>query len=349
MSRAVWLTWKMHRFEVIAGVLLIGLLAISAWIMTGHITSLGLSDACWPRDADGNYATNACDSLMNDFYSITSSEGGFVRIGLALVAPIVGLILGVPIVARELELRTTSFAWSLQASRSHWLASRALPMLLVAMVAFVVLGIMGSMFFDTLAVGRQGAALTEVASGGAALVARGLMAVGVALLVGALTGRTMPAFIIAAIVVVAWSVMGVTMIQAQLSHGWAVWTPSNDDSWQTGQLGYIAYVDHGNFDTTKPGEDGQPGARFDFDTLDREAIATCGNAPDDDSGESAEFRAWADCADPIYQRGNDAGWNLTVPASRYGDYVAVDTLASLLVGGLAILLTFPVVARRRPS
>jgi hypothetical protein len=29
--------------------------------------------------------------------------------------------------------------------------------------------------------------------------------------------------------------------------------------------------------------------------------------------------------------------------------MTVDTLASLLVGGLAILLTFPVVARRRPG
>ena len=76
MGRSVWLTWKIHRFEVAAVVALIGLLAASAWIVTNHITGLGLSGACWPRDEDGNYATAVCDDLMNRFYNVTGGEGG---------------------------------------------------------------------------------------------------------------------------------------------------------------------------------------------------------------------------------------------------------------------------------
>ena len=349
MGRATWLTWKMHRFEVVAVVVLLGLLIASAWVVTAHITGLGLSDACWPRTEDGNYATTACDDLMNRFYGITGGEGSFVRIGLALVAPIAGLILGVPVVARELELRTTSLAWSLQGVRRRWLAARATPMLLVGLVAFLVLGAVGTMFFDALARGSQSQALTEVASSGLALVARGLLAFGVALLVGAVVGRTMPAFIVAAIAVVLWSAVGVAFIQGELSKQFAVWVSQNDQGWREGVPSALAYIDGGQFDTTKPGVDGEPGARFDYDEVDRQVRVACGEAPNDDTGETPAYQAWAACSDPYYQRANNAGWDKEVPAARFGDYVTLDTLASLLVGGLAILLTFPVVARRRPS
>ncbi len=349
MGRATWLTWKMHRFEVVAVVGLLGLLAMSAWIVTGHITGLGLSGACWPRTEDGNYATAACDDLMNRFYGITGGEGSFVRIGLALVAPIAGLILGVPIVARELELRTTALAWSLEGIRWRWLLARAIPMLLVGSIGLLVLGAAGSLFFDALARGSQSQALTEVASNGLALVARGLLAFGIALLVGAIVGRTMPAFIVAGIAVVLWSAVGVSAIQGELSQRFAVWMAQDDPGWRAGVPIALAYTEGGQFDTTKPGVNGEPGARFDPDAVDRQVVATCGVAPDDDTGETPAYRAWAACSDPYYQRVNDASWEKVVPASRFGDYAAIDTLASLLGGGLAILLVFPVVARRRAS
>ncbi len=349
MATSTWLTWKMNRFEIVAVVALLGLLIASAWIVTGHITGLGLSDACWPRTEDGNYATAACDDLMNRFYSITSGEGSLVRIGLALVAPIAGLILGVPVVARELELRTTALAWSLQGTRRRWLAARTIPMLLVGLVAFLILGAVGSLFFGALARGSQSQALTEVASDGLALVARALSAFGVALLMGAMVGRTMPAFIVAAVVVPLWSVVGVGAIQGELSKQFAVWVSQDDESWRDGVPGPLAYVGGGQFDTTKPGVDGEPGARFDYDDVDRQVMAACGQAPNDDTGETPAYQAWAACSDPYYQRVIHAQWDKEVPAARYGDYATVDTLASLLVGGLAILLTFPIVTRRRPS
>jgi len=38
-----------------------------------------------------------------------------------------------------------------------------------------------------------------------------------------------------------------------------------------------------------------------------------------------------------------------VPASTHGDFQLVEMLLGLTIGGMAILLTFPVVAGRRPS
>ncbi|MCY7417083.1 MAG: hypothetical protein LH650_01055 [Chloroflexi bacterium] len=348
MGRTVWLTWKMHRFEVIAVVALMALFAVSACIVTSHINGIGLSGACWPRTEDGNYATPGCDQLMNQYWMIRGSEGTWIRIGLAVLAPLVGLIVGVPLVARELELRTTALAWSLQGVRWRWLLSRLLPMTLIALGGLVLLGIAGSAFFDSLRTARDEPALTEVASSGVALVARGLMALAIAVLVGAIVGRTMPAFIVAAVVVVVVSAVGVGLIQSELSRQFAVWIPMNLGSWKDGE-NPLAYLDSGLFDSTKPGVDGQPGVPYTYDDLSLEIDSTCGPSPVDDTGDSPATLAYNACVDPIVNRGNDDEWSRAVPASRYGDYVAADIALSLLIGGLAVLLTFPIVTRRRPS
>jgi hypothetical protein len=348
-GRTVWLTWKMHRFEVIAVVVLMAVFAVSAVVVTSHINGVGLSAACWPRTEDGNYATTACDRLMEQYWILRGSEGTWVRVGLVVLAPLVGLIVGVPVVGRELELRTTALAWSLQGIRWRWLLSRLLPMTLVAFAGFVVLGIAGSAFFDSLRAGRDEPALTEVASSGVALVARGLMALAIAVLAGAIVGRTMPAFIVAAVTVAIVSALGVGFVQGELSRQFAVWRPNNDESWRLGESGPIAYLDGGDFDVSKPGVDGEPGARFDWDALEREVEAACGAPPEDDTGEAPETLAWNSCSEPFYRQTNDIYWNRVVPAARFSDYVTADIALSALVGFLALALTFPVVARRRAS
>jgi hypothetical protein len=349
MSQTVWLTWKMHRFEVIAVAVLMAVFAVSAVVVTSHINGVGLSAACWPRTEDGNYATTACDRLMEQYWVIRGSEGTWVRIGLVIMAPLVGLIVGIPVVARELELRTTALAWSLQGIRWRWLLSRLLPMTLIALVGCIAVGLTGTAFFESLRAGRDEPALTEVASSGIALVARGLMALGIAVLVGAVVGRTMPAFIVAAVAVAVVSTLGVGLVQGELSKQFATWRPSNDESWRLGEASPIAYLDGGDFDISRPGIDGEPGARFDWDALDREVRVACGAPPDDDTGESPAMLAWSTCADPFYQQTNHIYWDLVVPASRFSEYVTADIGLSVLIGVLAVALTFPVVARRRAS
>ncbi len=67
-------------------------------------------------------------------------------------------------------------------------------MLALAGAGFVVLGWLGSGLFEAMEVGPVSPSLTEVASQGPTLVARGLMALGIGVLAGAVIGRTMPAF-----------------------------------------------------------------------------------------------------------------------------------------------------------
>lgn len=350
--RATWLTWKMHRFEVVVVLIVLAVLGVSVWVTSSHIASLGLSDACWPRDEDGNYATRTCGELMERFWPM-DDQAGYLRVALTIAPGILGIVLGVPIVARELEMRTTALAWSLTPSRPRWLLARFLPMLFVGIVGLGVVAWIGTQLFDALWAGRQVPDLTEIAAQGAPLLARGLMAVAVALLVGAIVGRTMPALLTAAVVLLVWSLMVVPVVQSNLTHQFAVWVRSQNDDWRDG-VGPLVYDGwQGTFDASRPGIPGEPGVRVDSEEVNRLAEARvdreCGPYPEDDTVGSPEAAAWERCVEPIWQAVNDMDWERVVSRSHYGDYAVVDTLLSLLAGGAALLLTFPVVARRRPE
>lgn len=347
MYRAAWLTFRMHQIEVLVSAILMAVLAVSVSIVTSHLTDLDIPGTCWPRDENGSFAHPMCAELMERFWEISRAEAGYARAGLGLVAPIVGLILGVPIVAREIELRTTSLAWSLALHRGRWLLSRLLPMLTLAVVGFVILGWVGSGLFQAMEIGRASPSLTEVASQGPTLVARGLMALGIAVFVGAVLGRTMPALLIAAVAVIGWSLFGVPMVQQSMFADRAVWT-NDENGWRDG-IGPIGYVEGGEFDTSKPGVEGEPGARFDYEGFHRQQSELCGPPPEDDEdGESPEWRAWQRCAEQIPYP-EDMYWTKVVPASTYPDFQLVELSLDAAIGGAAFILTFPVVARRRPS
>ncbi len=341
MLRAAWLTYRMHRFEVLLSALLLAVLAVSVLIVSSHITSLDIPGTC--SAGDGISRQQVCER----FWEIYGSEAGYAKAGLGLVGPIVGLILGIPIVAREVELRTTSLAWSLTPHRGRWLLSRLLPMLALAVAGFVVLGWVGSGLFEAMEVGPVSPSLTEVASQGPTLVARGLMALGIAVLAGAVIGRTMPAFLVAAIAVIAWSLFGVPTVQQSMFAERAVWT-NDENGWRDG-IGPLGYVEGGEFDTSKPGVDGEPGARFDYEEFSRKQVQLCGQPPiDDEDVESPEWRTWEACAEQVALP-EDMYWNKVVPASTYPDFLHAELAIDAVFGGAALILTFPAVARRRPS
>lgn len=355
MLRSFVLTWKIHRFEVVFCAIVLVLFAVGAWWVSSRMLDLDIPLTCWQRDDDGPYASAECDELMRRYHDIRYGDAGFVRVGLNLVAPIVGLILGVPIVARELELRTTSLAWSLSLRRSRWLFARFLPMVAVALVGFVILGWLGSRLFEAIAVGRDSPDLTEVAAHGPALVARGLMAMAIGLLAGALVGRTMPALLLAAVGVLAWALVAVPVVQGAMSQERGVWRSDQSEQWREGSSP-ITWVDWGEFDVSKPGLPGEPGARWtdeDWERLQGLIVERCGPAPegsDDDDYDfsSPEWQAWSRCTEE-YPPPSNLQWTKVVPASAYPDYQNAELLLDSAIAVICLLLTIPVVARRRPA
>lgn len=67
MLRAAWLTYRMHRFEVVISALLMAVLAVSVLIVTSHLRDLDIPSSCWPRDENGNFAHPMCAELMERF------------------------------------------------------------------------------------------------------------------------------------------------------------------------------------------------------------------------------------------------------------------------------------------
>jgi hypothetical protein len=135
-------------------------------------------------------------------------------------------------------------------------------MLAVAIVAFVILDWLGSRLCEAIAVGRGSPDLTEVATHGLTPIARGLMAMAIGLLAGALVGRTMPALLLAAVGVIAWGLVVVPAVQAAMSQDRGVWQSDQDESWREDAPSPIAWVDSGEFDLSRPGLPGEPGARW---------------------------------------------------------------------------------------
>ena len=126
-----WVIWRQHRFALAGAALLLGglslLMLINGLFMRSALGSLGLN-ACHPVTA-ASCATQL--SIFNNEYS----TWGHVIPGLFQVVPVlVGVFIGGPLLARELETGTFRFAWTQGTSRIRWVIAK-LALLAVAVSA----------------------------------------------------------------------------------------------------------------------------------------------------------------------------------------------------------------------
>lgn len=127
------------------------------------------------------------DTHMNAVY-LTQTGIGLAMYGIPLV-------LGVPILTREIEHKTAMIAWPLAGSRLKWLAWRALPVMAMAIVFIGVMAFaaeqLAQAYFPHNDIGfdRHG-------SRGISLVTRATLMLAAAVLLGAVIGRLLPALLI---------------------------------------------------------------------------------------------------------------------------------------------------------
>jgi len=205
MLAAARVTLKQHRFELGAVVLAGIVVGVSALLVAYRLDALGVAPGCivdYLGRARGPAGTGECFGPMSAWSSILSREGGPVGTAMSLLPFAAGLLAGVPIVARELETRTAQTAWSLNASRMRWLVRQIVPVVIVVGLAVAFAGMAASV----LQAHRQSwgeLAFFDIGRHGPPVVARAFGAFGVGLLVGALLGRTLPAFVVGALLSVA--------------------------------------------------------------------------------------------------------------------------------------------------
>ncbi len=187
MMGAARLAWRLERAQLMFVLVVCGGMSTAAlWLaldMRSHLVGCGTPSAA-----------EACQFI----YPFQESHGNAVlllQMMFGLVPYGLGLVLGVPLVSREVEHRTALMAWPLAGSRLRWLAWRATPTLAVCIVLAALLAFaaeqMGQAYLPKTDLG-----FLQFDARGVPLVMRAFAALVLGVLVGALFGRLLPALLV---------------------------------------------------------------------------------------------------------------------------------------------------------
>jgi hypothetical protein len=118
----IWVTWRQHRIQAIAGFAIICVFAIIAitfgfWMRT-TFSHDGLA-ACLARSG-GADCHGTIASFMNKFTSATQ----LISVPLLAIPGFLGAIMGPLLLGRELEQGTWRMAWSQTVPRTRWLTAK---------------------------------------------------------------------------------------------------------------------------------------------------------------------------------------------------------------------------------
>jgi hypothetical protein len=284
------------------------------WLGWQASTMIGSYPSCFyhgdPRVAPSE--DGQCGALLVMFTEQMGWERT-LKLGLAATAApfVLGILLGAPIVARELEHRTAGMAWSLARARTVWLVQRLLPVASFLIVALILIGIAGSWFEDA----RFNTGFWRGYSPWPLLVARGLLTFAIGVLCGALVGRVLPAVLLTALACAIFLPIGTLM-----------------DRWMRAEAVPIVQSDVAQ----------TVGART-FATLFRDD-ATGELITMNDYYNAPQGIAVAHSDTPVGMTLVDLG----IPATRYMEFVLRESALTVglarVVGGLALWI----VRRRRP-
>jgi ABC-type transport system involved in multi-copper enzyme maturation permease subunit len=313
-GRTDWirLTLRLHRFELIAfGAAMIGLV-VGAFAIAAYIEGFHLPPECATTNGEVPFSCNDALRAVDEARSL----GSLILTPLLVVTYAIGLFLGVPVIARELERGTVRLAWWLTPSRWRWYLARLLPILVALTILTFAAGIAADRLF---AANEPGVDVSRAFDGygarGSLLAARAVFIFSVAVFVGSFIGRALPAVIVATLVAVLALTGGMNVHQRILASE-AVAIPIDQFS--------------------DPGI--QPGDMY----IDQRYVL-----PD---GTLVGYEYFAG-GDPNDQNGNPRYPEvaLVIPGERYGFVAARESLALAIGSLVALLLAGFVVARRRPG
>ncbi|MCI0437568.1 MAG: ABC transporter permease subunit [Chloroflexi bacterium] len=190
----IWVAWRQYRLELIMGLVL--LTALAAFLVpTGIQQVASFSDsgltACLNAGAED--CAQKGDNFIDDFRSLNQIVQWFL-----FVPAIIGVLLAAPIVM-ELEQRTCRLAWTQSITRWRWLATK-LGLALLAAVAFSLMFTLLMTWWFAPQDRLQDPFATSFYFKGAMPFVYTVFALAVALTVGALSKRTIPAVLVTLLV-----------------------------------------------------------------------------------------------------------------------------------------------------
>lgn len=303
-----WLvTWRISRTEILLMVL--ATVAVSA-ISLGLIIVLGAVTPGCLKSAAIRVA-DCADTRA--FFDVARIAGGLV-VGFAGLPPAVGAVLGAQLVAREIEHGTAPFSWTIARSRVRWLIEATLALGLVVVVMLIPMAVIGHLLTGAVDPSTDPASsLDGFGYRGPALLMRGITMFSIGILLGALTGRILPALLIAAfpaVLLIAFGTsLGIAGMPAEV----------------IGRMGQPLIANSFVFDERFEAEDGA------LKTVD-EAYASAPAGTDPEGWVEYHFRRVA----------------IGIPARRYPEVEVRSTVALAIISLLVWAAALGVVERRRP-
>jgi hypothetical protein len=208
---------------------------VVAWQTTSTVESL---EACYDASV-GQPLSAQCRSLI-DSGNLMTAVGAPLPIVATGVPFVVGVLLGAPLVAREVEKRTARIAWSLSRSRRRWLAGRVVPVALAATVALLAVGAASEALLQTTRDTELG--FLDLGTHGPLIAARGLGVFGIGVLVGLVLGRVLPAILVTGLATIVLFI-GLQIARDQLMRAEATWLEVPSDGSFYGMVYDQAWTD----------------------------------------------------------------------------------------------------------
>jgi hypothetical protein len=115
----IWVSWRQHRSEALGCLaVLVGLAAYAIVVGSSMRSAFGQDlAACLARSQGAG-----CPGLVSAFDGQFGSEVNVAFWSVALIVPgLIGVLVGAPLIARELEYGTWRLAWSQTVPRARWL------------------------------------------------------------------------------------------------------------------------------------------------------------------------------------------------------------------------------------
>ena len=197
-TRLAWVTWRQHRVALAGAAALLGGLAVYLLIMGLKIHSGYASvRSCHPA---GSAACQFAGHLFAGYYPTAQTMTGFLQVLPALV----GVFVGGPVLARELETGTFRFAWTQGCGRTRWVIVKLALLAIAVTAAAQAFSLLFSWYFQPwFAEGLDGPLAPQLFDlRGIDFAAWTLLAFALGVAAGALIGRTVPAI---AVALAAWT------------------------------------------------------------------------------------------------------------------------------------------------
>lgn len=192
---------RLQRFEAGAAILVALVVSTTAVIVRWRLDAVGVPLPCLTPWIYGiEYDEVRCEAQRLAWSAIREDEAKHVLDAMAVAPYVLGLVLGVGLVAREIETGTASLAWSLAGSRTRWLVQRLLPILGLLLLLLVILAVASWVLAAGMHPWLGGRPTFEhVLYQGPDLIGVGLAMFGIAVLVGAWSGRMLPVVVTSAL------------------------------------------------------------------------------------------------------------------------------------------------------